>query len=86
MNTCALKNSKGQAILEMLVVFILILGAWTAVSTFLRKSGTFETVFGTPWARLSNVVEFGVPNDKSASTNGGIHPAYPDRHSTRIQK
>ncbi len=80
-NTIFGSKQKGQATLEILLIGVIGLMIWSAMSTGLKKSGAFQTVFGDPWTRLINVVEFGVPSDKQ--NLGAIHPANPNRHSTR---
>lgn len=79
-----LRNQKAQAILEMLLVLVMVLGIWTAVSKTLASRGTFDTVFGKPWVRLKNTVEYGIPSD--AANLMQQHPAQPERHSVRDAK
>lgn len=79
-----IKNQKGQAILETVLLFSLVVGVWLAVSQGLARSGVFQNVFGEPWLRLKNTIEFGVP---TANSNiGSQHPAHPKRHATRLAR
>lgn len=79
-----LRSQSGQSILEYLVVLSVIIVSWQAISGVLRKNDFFATVFGQPWARMENVIEFGVPSSdrKQASRS---HPAFWARHSTKVK-
>jgi hypothetical protein len=72
---------KGQGVLEMLLMLVVVMGIWMGVTKILANRGTFAAIFGTPWVRLKNTVEYGIPSDKNNLMNQ--HPAHGDRHSTR---
>jgi hypothetical protein len=76
-----MKNSRGQAVLESVLLMTVIFAIWLTVTGILRKDNYFQTIFGTPWERLTNVIEFGIPtaDRKSASAN---HPTSFARHSS----
>lgn len=76
------KNSRGQATIEMVMLFALVSGIWILVTTSLAKSGSYQAMFGDPWLRLKNTIEFGVPSDQA--NLAGKHPAHGDRHSIRV--
>ena len=76
-----IRNSKGQATIEMVILFALITSIWMGVNKILAASGAYQTVFGDPWVRLKNTIEFGVPSDDPKI--GSKHPAHFSRHSTR---
>ena len=78
-----LKNA-GQATIEVVILMALIVTVWSGVNKVLSKSGAFNAIFGEPWLRLKNVVEFGVPTENGQS--GAAHPASIERHSTRVKK
>lgn len=75
-------NSSGQGILEYLIVLVVILMTWQIIAKTLHNSGFFATVFGQPWARIENVIEFGVPADQR-KTASPSHPTSWARHSTK---
>jgi len=78
-----LKNEKGQAVLESAMMMMVILAVWLAVSGALRRSDFFQKLFGTPWGRLANTMEFGIPtNNKNQYSN--LHPTSWTRHSTTL--
>jgi len=77
------KNEKGQAILEYIILMTVILSVWMGISKVLKSKEFFQTVFGTPWGRLSNTIEFGVPiADRTKA--GPMHPSSFSRHSSKL--
>jgi hypothetical protein len=80
-----IRSQSGQSILEYLIVLSVIIFSWQAISRGIKQSDFFGTVFGQPWARMENVIEFGVPasDRKNASR---FHPTYWGRHSTKTKR
>ncbi|MBK9293492.1 MAG: hypothetical protein IPM57_03470 [Oligoflexia bacterium] len=76
-----IKSKKGQATVEMVILFALITSIWLGVNKILKNSQVYQSIFGDPWVRLKNTIEFGVPTDSAQA--GGKHPAHIVRHSTR---
>ncbi len=80
-----IKSARGQAVLESVLLMTLIFAIWLTVTGILRKDNFFQTLFGTPWQRLTNVMEFGIPTAerKTASPN---HPTSYTRHSSLLNE
>jgi hypothetical protein len=80
-----LGSQVGQTILEYLVLLLVIVVSWQVIMKTLKKNDFFGTVFGQPWVRLENTIEFGVPTaDRKVA--GQHHPAGWSRHSTKTKK
>ena len=78
-------QTRGQAVLETVLLMSVVIATWIGVSKVLRDRGVFQHVFGEPWGRLSSTIEFGIP----ISGNGSLRQAHPTailRHSTRKAK
>jgi hypothetical protein len=78
-----LKSKSGQALVESTLLMGVVIVCWLGATKILREQGVFQNVFGKSWAKLSNVIEFGIPvvNRNQAANN---HPAAYQRHSTRV--
>jgi hypothetical protein len=74
-------NNKGQALIETVLLMGVLTLCWMGAMGVLRQQEFFQKVFGAPWARLSSVIEYGVPGGKGAVSK--YHPATLNRHSTR---
>ena len=73
-------NEKGQAFLEYIMLLSITLALWVGLTSVLKQRDFFGKVFGTPWIRLSNEIEFGIPS--TAKNVGAGHPSSWTRHST----
>ncbi len=75
-------KQKGQATLEVVLVFGVVATLWLAVLNILKSRDFLQTVFGEPWGRLRNTIEFGIPtgNFRDAAAK---HPTNFYRHSTK---
>jgi hypothetical protein len=76
-------GSKGQAMLESVMLMMVILAIWLGITGLLRQSQFFQTIFGSPWTRLSNTMEFGIPTTER-SKYSKLHPTSWERHSTTL--
>lgn len=77
-----LKNQKGQAVLETVMLFGVVAALWLALVNGLKNRDFFQQTFGEPWGRLRNTIEFGVPSNNARDV-GTKHPASFYRHATR---
>jgi hypothetical protein len=77
-----LRGQRGQATLEVVLVFGVVATLWLGVLNGLKSRDFFGKTFGEPWGRLKNTIEFGVPsvNTRDAGTK---HPTGFFRHATR---
>lgn len=80
------RGQKGQAMVEYMGLLVIVILAWVGISNGLKKTGFFQKVFGTPWERLTNTIEFGVPSADDRQKLLGNHPAARARHSTKLAK
>jgi len=70
--------------LEYALLAFTILMIWSAVMNVIKNKQFFQTVFGQPWARLQNEIEFGIPLTDSKLA-GSQHPSGYGRHSTHAE-
>jgi hypothetical protein len=75
-----MKNSKGQFVLEAILLMIVFLGLITLITGYFNKQGFLEQLVKTPWTRLSGMLQNGewMTPDKS----NVLHPSQHSRHVT----
>jgi hypothetical protein len=78
-------GDKGQATLESAILLMVILAVWLGVTGILKQSQFFQAIFGSPWTRLSNTMEFGIPTTQK-NKYSSLHPTSWARHSTTLNK
>lgn len=70
--------------MESVMMMFVVVAIWLAITGILRQSQFFQNIFGAPWARLANTMEFGIPaSDKSYTKS---HPTSWERHSTTLNQ
>jgi hypothetical protein len=78
-------SKKGQATFESVLLMAIILLVWIGLTSALKKANFYQTLFGTPWARLTNTMEFGIPTAQRQSA-APLHPTAFIRHSTVLNE
>ena len=78
-----INKQSGQATLEWILLFSVVLVVWGAVSKGLQDPNFFQQIFGDPWTRLRTTIEFGVPA-ASYREAAAKHPGGLQRHSTKL--
>lgn len=78
------RSNSGQSILEYLIVLTVIIASWQVIAKTIKQTQFYDTVFGQPWVRMENVIEFGVP-DSNRKNAARFHPTIWARHSTKTK-
>lgn len=59
-DTMVIKNSKGQAVVESVLLLVVFMAVTTAVVRGFRESEVIESFISKPWKILSGMIESGV--------------------------
>ena len=70
-----LRSKRGQAMVETVMLLSIVMAVWLGLSKAIKERGIFQKLFGEPWTRISNVIEFGIPSSGARSAVGPMHPA-----------
>ena len=54
-----MKNNRGQMVVEMLLIMIILVAVMQAVRIALRESEAFQTLVQAPWKPLSGMIQAG---------------------------
>lgn len=75
-----LKNQRGQAMVESILIAALLVTVAVTASKVLRDAGFARKMLETPWSYLAGMMENGVwmPADKGHA----FHPNHIDRHNS----
>jgi hypothetical protein len=73
-----IKNQKGQAITEAVLMLVLFFGVTLFVSNYFVDKGLVSQIVKTPWQKLSGMIQNGEWETRSAGA--AHHPSGYDRH------
>lgn len=68
-----LSNSKGQFVIEAILLMTLLVGVVTVLTTQIKERGILNEMISGPWAKISGMAEFGVWAEPDARTKK-LHP------------
>lgn len=62
------QQQKGQVIIEMVLLLVLVVGLWGLFSNYAKQQKWFENLVNGPWQRMAGMIESGVwdPPQKAA--------------------
>ncbi len=74
------QNNKGQMVVEMILVMLVMLAVFGAVKTGLKNNEAFQTLVQGPWRVLSGMIIAGswLPPDQAVEK----HPALDSNHGS----
>lgn len=80
-----LQKKSGQAAIETILLFGLVVICWNLAIIGLQKVDIYQKMFGEPWKRLSNIIEYGIPSGAANQAVAPRHPTSKDRHQTPVE-
>lgn len=75
-----MKNQRGQAATEMVIMLVIMLGIISIVSTALRNNNYFAELVTTPWRQTAGLIQNGVWGSPKQTMIK--HPSHIDRVNT----
>lgn len=72
-------NSRGQVLIETMLLTVVLIGVFFAISQSLKESRVVQKIVSEPWDKVSGLAESGVYSDPQ---RGGKHPNSYERFMT----
>jgi len=54
------RRQRGQVIIEMVLLLVLVIGFWGAFSRYAKQKKWFESLVSGPWQSMAGMIETGV--------------------------